>query len=49
MTGVGDVLDMPPGLWVSRVLVSPATATKLSAKHGLDADEVCDAVEGVRA
>lgn len=38
---------MPHGAWISRVFVSRATATKLAAKHGLDADDVCDAIEGV--
>ena len=27
-------------LWVARLHISPATATKISSKHGLDAHEV---------
>ena len=33
-----------PTIWIARLLVSPATAAKLSARHGLSADEVRDAL-----
>jgi hypothetical protein len=35
-------------LWVARLLVSDATAQKLSAKHGLDRQEVHDAIVCIR-
>lgn len=35
-------------LWVARLLVSDATAQKLSAKHGLDWQEVHDAIVRIR-
>jgi hypothetical protein len=34
-------------IWVARLGISPATAAKLSSKHGLDAEEVRKAVECV--
>lgn len=38
---------MPRSLWVAKLIISEATAGKLSAKHGLDPREVRDAVVGV--
>lgn len=31
-------------IWIARLIVSSATATKLSGRHGLSADEVRDAL-----
>ena len=42
---------MVPPLWVARLIVSQATAEKLTARHGLDWQEVHDAfvcVSGLR-
>lgn len=33
-----------PTIWIASLLVSAATAEKLSARHGLSADEVRDAL-----
>ena len=38
---------MARSLWVARLIISEATAEKLSAKHGLDHQEICDAIVGV--
>lgn len=38
---------MPRSLWVAKLIISEATAGKLSAKHGLDPRAVRDAVVGV--
>ena len=38
---------MPRSLWVARLIISEATAGKLSTKHGLVPREVRDAVVGV--
>lgn len=38
---------MARSLWVAKLIISEATARKLSAKHGLDPREVYDAVVGV--
>lgn len=38
---------MPRSLWVAKLIISEATAGKLSTKHGLDPHEVRDAVVGV--
>ncbi len=38
---------MPRSLWVARLIISEATAGKLSAKHGLDPREVHDAIVGL--
>jgi hypothetical protein len=35
---------VPEALWVARLIISDATRTKLSSRHGLDAGEVTDAV-----
>lgn len=35
---------MPRSLWVAKLIISAATAGKLSAKHGLDPGQVRDAV-----
>jgi hypothetical protein len=35
-------------LWVARLVISVSTAKKLSARHGLDANDVHDAVVCVR-
>jgi hypothetical protein len=37
-----------PPLWVAKLIVSQATAEKLSAHHGLDWEEVRDAIVCVR-
>lgn len=39
---------MLPSLWVAQLIISEATAQKLSAKHGLDWREVRDAIVCVR-
>jgi hypothetical protein len=33
-----------PSLWVAKLIISPATATKLSSLHGLDAEDVKNAI-----
>jgi hypothetical protein len=38
---------MPRSLWVAKLIISEATAGKLSAKHGLDSRAVHEAVVGV--
>ena len=38
---------MPRSLWAARLIISEATAGKLSAKHGLDPREAHDAIVGV--
>jgi hypothetical protein len=35
---------VPQSLWVAKLVISSATAAKLSSKHGLGADEVRDAL-----
>jgi hypothetical protein len=35
-------------LWVARLIISPATAVKLSSLHGLSPEDVRDAVQCVR-
>lgn len=39
---------MTPPLWVARLIISSRTAGKLTRRHGLDWQEVHDAVVGVR-
>jgi hypothetical protein len=38
---------MAETIWVARLRISDATAHKISTQHGLQANEVRDAVEGV--
>ena len=38
---------MARSLWVARLIISEATAEKLSAKHGLDHREVRNAIVGI--
>jgi hypothetical protein len=39
---------MAEAIWVARLRISDATAHKISTQHGLQADEIRDAVECVR-
>jgi hypothetical protein len=38
---------VPKTIWVARLDVSPATAVKISSKHGLEAADVLQAIVGV--
>jgi hypothetical protein len=40
-------LGVPQTIWVARLDVSAATATKISSKHGLEAADVRQAIVGV--
>lgn len=38
---------MAPTIWVARLQISPRTADKISTRHGLQVNDVRDAVQGV--